>query len=72
MFPWKPYAWRDLNPGFLIPEADTMSTTPRRQRIHLTMFPLKTLFIPSLELNPGLHLPKADVIAIAPRHPGIH
>jgi hypothetical protein len=32
MFPYKNLLpWRDLNPGLLVPEADAMSTVPRRQ-----------------------------------------
>jgi hypothetical protein len=38
MFPKNLTPWRDLNPGLLVPEADAMSTAPRRQgrsKIHL-------------------------------------
>jgi hypothetical protein len=30
-FPKNLIPWRDLNPGLLVPEADAMSTAPRRQ-----------------------------------------
>jgi hypothetical protein len=31
VFPKNLIPWRDLNPGLLVPEADAMSTAPRRQ-----------------------------------------
>jgi hypothetical protein len=30
--------WRDSNPGLLVPEADAMSTAPRRQGNMLTLY----------------------------------
>jgi hypothetical protein len=35
-FPKNLIAWRDSNPGLLVPEADVMSTAPRRQGLLIT------------------------------------
>jgi hypothetical protein len=33
MFPLKPYTLAGFEPGFLVPEADAMSTAPRQDRV---------------------------------------
>jgi hypothetical protein len=37
-FPKKRIPWRDSNPGLLVPEADAMSTAPRRQGDIINLF----------------------------------
>jgi hypothetical protein len=50
VFPKNLIPWRDLNPGLLVPEADAMSTAPRRQG-NKTLLLKRVICLPGCPMN---------------------